>query len=169
VVELSVTSTQHVRKVTAAASRGIRIIYLVVSATMATIAGPRPSLPRHVGTLADVTNSHANSPLRRTQRKQGTSQESPSLRASYLAASASQVKKVRVLPNLLQQVAMASAQKQTATSSNTMAASHGHEVLSSAPPSSSSSMYSVATSGSVTSHHVALAETQSGPVSLYRS
>lgn len=132
---------------------------------MATIAGPRPTHPRHVGTLLDVTSSRTNTPLRRSQHKIN-SQASPSLRLSYLAASALEVQKAQALKSQLQHAALVQVHNHSLTSPNTMDNTHGYEKLSSGR-SYSSSNYSIASNGAVAGQQLALTETRSSPVSLY--
>lgn len=67
---------------------------------MATIAGPRQTHPRHVGTLVDITNSRTQIHLKRSPRrqcKQGANQYTPSLRDSYLEASVRAAQKLQAL------------------------------------------------------------------------
>jgi hypothetical protein len=138
---------------------------------MATIAGPRPSHPRHVGTLVDVTNSRTRTPLKRSplrHSKQGVTQPTLSLRDSYLEASVRAAQKLQALRDS-SRLALLRDQDNSADPETCMAPS-GYRRLSSGPYSPASHNNSIATNVSAAGQKAELTETQSGvmagPVSL---
>lgn len=158
----SAIPTQHVHK--PKHTRATRSSwYLIAAATMATIAGPRPSRPLHAGTPVDMINPHANITLKRRHRKlstQGASHVSPSLRTIYFAASISEGENNQTLRSLPQRVATFQIPHHSATSDNKMASPYGYEPLSS-DSSSTLPSYSVASNVSVTGQQTNLANTRS--------
>jgi hypothetical protein len=138
---------------------------------MATIAGPRPTYPRHVGTLVDVTNIQRKIALKRSPRrynKQGATQPTLSLRDSYLEASVRATQKLQALRDS-SRLALLQDQDSSASPETDMAPS-GYQRLSSGPYPSASHNTSIATNVSAAGQKAELTGNQSGviagPVSL---
>lgn len=162
------TLTEHVRK---ASSSNPLPNKLIAAATMATIAGPRPTYPGHVANLIDAVTCRTNIPLKRSprrQNKQGANQTTPSLRDSYLAASVGAAQKLQTLRDS-SRLTLLQDQHNSASPVTYMAPS-GYQRLLSGPLSPASHNASIATNVSAAAEEVELIEKQPGvitsPVSL---